>query len=66
MPQTQVVALLRQAEGQRLQVTFRDGITWSVYIVAVDDEGFLHSGPNNAEPDWWTRFDSVTRVHHVL
>lgn len=41
---------LLQNESRRVRVTFADHVIQSVDIAAVDDEGFLHSGPDGAEP----------------
>ena len=46
--------------GRRVRIEFSDGVKQSVNIGLVDDEGFLHSGPEGADPqDFWTRFESV-------
>jgi hypothetical protein len=34
-----------------------------VEISSVDEEGFLHSGPDGSDPDgFWTRFEGVTLI----
>lgn len=50
--------------GHRLRIEFGDGVTQSVEIGSVDDEGFLHSGPEDGgDPrDFWTRFESVKSI----
>ncbi len=54
-------AFLRTHVGQRLRVTFSDGVIQCVDIDSVDDEGFLHSGPEGEKPRWfWTRFENVS------
>jgi len=59
----EAVLTLRNVSGRRLQVTFDDGITQVVDISAVDDEGFLHSGPDGIEPaHWWTTYSSVIAI----
>jgi hypothetical protein len=59
----EVQAALRQSAGKRARVTFDDGMTQSADIASVDDEAFLHSGPDGAAPAcYWTRFESVRRV----
>ena len=46
-----------------MQIDFIDGVTRSVEIGSVDDEGFLPSGPEGGDArDFWTRFESVTSV----
>jgi hypothetical protein len=46
-----------------VRVTWEDGDSQSVDINAVDDEGFLHGGPDGIEQrDWWTRFESVAAL----
>jgi hypothetical protein len=61
-----VKAVLLAAIGKRLRVTFSDGVIQSVDIASVDDEGFLHSGPNGIEPaGYWTRFDSVKAIESL-
>ncbi len=60
MTPKQIIDTLRASIGKRLRVTFEDGIIQSVDINSVDDEGFLHSGPNGDNPEaFWTRFESV-------
>ena len=50
----------------RVRVTFVDGVLQRVDIAGVDDEGFVHSGPDGANPrGYWTPFESVTRVEAV-
>jgi hypothetical protein len=34
---------------RRFRITFSDGLTQSVDVDSVDDEGVLHSGPDGAE-----------------
>ena len=54
---------LNASVGKRVMVTFDDGVTQAVDISSVDDEGFVHSGPDGAEPDgYWTRFESVISI----
>jgi hypothetical protein len=49
--------------GKRLQITFSDDVVQFVEIDSVDDEGFLHSGPDGNNPQaFWTRFESVKSV----
>lgn len=63
MTPEEVRRALLQNEFRRVRVTFADHVIQSVDIAAVDDEGFLHSGPDGAEPrGWWTRFESVLLV----
>jgi hypothetical protein len=46
-----------------VRVTWEDGESQNVDINGVDDEGFLHSGPNGTEQrEWWTRFESVAAL----
>jgi hypothetical protein len=50
--------------GRRLRIVFADGVTQSVEIGSVDDEGFTHSGPEDGgDPHaFWTRFESVRSI----
>jgi hypothetical protein len=50
--------------GRRVRIEFGDGVIQAVEIGSVDDEGFLHSGPEDGgDPrDFWTRFDSVRSI----
>lgn len=50
--------------GRRLRIEFGDGVTQSVEIGSVDDEGFLHSGPQAGGDSrgFWTRFESVRSI----
>ena len=50
MTTEQVVELLRHYEGRRVRLTWIDGMTHTVDIHSVDDEGVLHSGDNGEEP----------------
>ena len=51
---------LETSIGRRVRIEFSDGVTQSVDVGSVDDEGFLHSGPDGGDPrDFWTRFESV-------
>jgi hypothetical protein len=54
---------LRKNEGKRVRSTFSDGVMWTADIQSVDDEGFLHSGPDGADPGfYWTRFEDAAVV----
>ena len=60
MTRSDIKALLQANDGQRVRLTFDDGVEWTVDISSVDDEGVLHSGPDGIEPaHWWTRFESI-------
>ena len=49
--------------GKRLRITFDDAVVQSVEISSVDEEGFLHSGPDGSDPDgFWTRFEGVVSI----
>ena len=49
--------------GKTVRVTFGDGVVELVEISSVDEEGFLHSGPDGADPHgFWTRFEDVMLV----
>lgn len=61
MTPKEVESFLRAHARQRLRVTFSDGVVQSVDIHSVDDEGFLHSGPDGENPQgFWTRFEGVS------
>lgn len=63
MAANDVRTALQVNAGRRVRITFADGVVWSVDVQAVDDEGFLHSGPDGADPaHYWTRFDSAILV----
>ena len=56
----EIRTLLEASIGRRVRVEFSDGVTQSVDVGSVDDEGFLHSGPDGGDSrDFWTRFESV-------
>ncbi len=60
MTPKEIVEVLRTNTGKRLRVTFEDGVVESVLIGSVDDEGFVHSGPDGENPQgFWTRFEFV-------
>jgi hypothetical protein len=63
MTPTEILDVLNANIGKRVRVTFDDGVVQSVEISSVDEEGFLHSGPDRTDPnDFWTRFEGVTLV----
>jgi hypothetical protein len=63
MTPDEVAAALRANIGNRVRLTFADGVIQSVDIGSVDDEGVLHSGADGHEPKhYWTRFESITLV----
>jgi hypothetical protein len=63
MTAMEILEALKVNTGKRVRVTFDDGIVQSVDISSVDEEGFLHSGPDGTEPDgFWTRFEGVTLI----
>jgi hypothetical protein len=75
MTPEEVKAALLAHEGKRVRVTYDDGVIESADVHSVDDEGFVHSrpdqdGPHSVRPTvasfpddlWWTRFESVTDV----
>ena len=63
MTPKEVESFLRAHIGQRLRVTFSDGVIQSVDIDSVDEEGFLHSGPDGENPQsFWTRFEGVSSL----
>jgi hypothetical protein len=56
-------AALQANQGKRVNITYIDGVTESVDVHSVDDEGCLHSGPEGIDPAyWWTRFESIIDV----
>jgi hypothetical protein len=63
MTRDEVVRTLRERVGRRVRVTFADGDVLRVDVAAVDDEGFLHSGPDSEHPAFhWTPFESIALV----
>jgi hypothetical protein len=63
MTETEILDALNANIGKRVRITFDDGFVQSVVIGSVDEEGFLHSGPDGTDPnDFWTRFEGVTLV----
>jgi hypothetical protein len=56
----QVKETLRTHEGRRLRITYFDDKSWSVDVDGVDEDGFLHSGPEGAgQRHYWTRYEDV-------
>jgi hypothetical protein len=53
MTRDEVAVRLRAVEGKRVRIVFADGVTQDVDISSVDDEGFLHSGPDGVNPAWF-------------
>jgi hypothetical protein len=75
MTPEEVKAALLANEGKRVRITYYDGVIESADVHPVDDEGFVHTRPDQDGPRsgwptvasfpddlWWTRFDSVTDV----
>ena len=63
MTRNEVAEVLQANIGKRLQITFSDGVIQYVEVSSVDDEGFLHSGPDGGDPQaFWTAFEAVTRI----
>jgi hypothetical protein len=63
MTAAEIMDALNTNIRKRVRVTFGDGVVQSVEIGSVDEEGFLHSGPDGSGPnDFWTRFESVALV----
>ncbi len=59
----EIIDALKSAVGSRAKITFDDGVIQAVDISSIDEEGFVHSGPNGDNPrGFWTRFTSVTLV----
>ena len=60
----QIRDILSASIGKRLQITFADDAIQCVDINAVDDEGFLHSGPDGIEQQfWWTRLEDIKSIN---
>ena len=63
MTYNEVKELLVASAGRRVRITFSDGAVQVVEVGTIDEEGFVHSGPDGNEPDqYWTRFESVISV----
>jgi hypothetical protein len=63
MTPSKVKETLLANQGERVRITYDDGVVESVDVHSVDDEGCLHSGPNGVEPaGYWTRFESIRDV----
>jgi hypothetical protein len=66
MTADQVRTVVLRNIGKRVRIIFTDGLIQVVDIGRVDDEGFLHSGPDGLQPEfYWTRFDSVCQIESV-
>ncbi|QNI35374.1 hypothetical protein [Edaphobacter albus] len=63
MVRNEILDVLHANIGQHLRITFTDGIVQSVEIDSVDDEGFLHGGPEGGNPQaFWTRFENIALI----
>jgi hypothetical protein len=61
MNREEVMAFIAANEGKRVRLTYTDGEVESVDISSVDEEGFVHSGPDGENQDgFWTRFEYVS------
>ena len=59
----EIKAVIHANVGKRVRVTLENGVVQSVDITSVDEEGFVHSGPDGHNPDeYWTPFDGVKLV----
>jgi hypothetical protein len=66
MTYNEIKECLTARAGTRVRITFSDGASHAVDIGTIDDEGFVHSGPDGSDPDlYWTRFESVISVEAV-
>ena len=60
MPNEKIISTLRSSLGKRVRLKFADEVVQTVVVGSVDDEGFLHSGPDLADAfAFWTRFEGV-------
>ncbi|HEY8996640.1 MAG TPA: hypothetical protein VIM60_02005 [Edaphobacter sp.] len=56
----QIKEILRTYTGMRLRIIYFDDKAWSVDVDCVDEDGFLHSGPEGAgQRQYWTRYEAV-------
>jgi hypothetical protein len=56
-------SFLHANSDKRLRVKFGDGVIHFVDVHSVDDEGFLHSGPDGEKPAHFrTRFEDVAEI----
>jgi hypothetical protein len=63
MTRDEITAIVEASGGRRLRITFSDGVSQSVDVGAIDDEGVLHSGPDGNEPEsYWTRFENIASI----
>ena len=63
MTRDEIAAIIEVSSGRRIRITFSDGVTQSVDVAAVDDEGVLHSGPEGNEPaGYWMRFEDIVAI----
>lgn len=69
MTRKDVEAILSPKVGEkidrRFRIKFSDGVTQSVNVDSMDDEGVLHSGPDGTEPQgYWTRFEDIDAIEN--
>jgi hypothetical protein len=63
MTPKEILDALNENVGKRACITLDDGVVQSVLIDCVDEEGFLHSGPDGINHQaFCTRFESVTFI----
>jgi hypothetical protein len=63
MTEKEIIDTLHANIGKRVRVTFDDGVIQSIDISSVDEEGFLHSGPDGQDPEgFWSRFEGVILI----
>lgn len=59
----EIIHSLRASSGRLMRITFSDGVVQKVIIDTVDNAGFLHHGPDCADPQvFWTRFEDVNAL----
>jgi hypothetical protein len=66
MTRDEIKAVVEVGNDRRFRITFPDGVTQSVDVAAVDEEGVLHSGSGRREPKGcWTRFESIVAIERT-
>ncbi|HLH03240.1 MAG TPA: hypothetical protein VKX25_10745 [Bryobacteraceae bacterium] len=48
--------------GRWVRVRYTDGVDQFVYIINVDEEGYVHKLNNDDDMQFWTTFDDVESV----
>ncbi len=63
MPLPGLQNALRATIGKKIRITFDEGGTQELTIVEINEQGYVHVGPSEGDPEgYWTRLDDVQLI----